>query len=667
MRFITKWPLATAANKLSIWFFLGFCTLAFSGTQATAFSIGDRIIALSNATGPGAETGGANVRDSSLASVLFEQFGGVHGTVVNETTGSAGGFTGNWYKINWDSEPPSQNNIQGWSAESVLRAAPTSGDIGQPNFFASAYISNNPFFPNFAPDSIGGSIGALGNCTWYAFGRMLEMGYDRSKLLAFALGNASTWWNNAANVSGVSRNSTPSVGDIAWLDSGSFSSLGHVAVVESINGDGTVTVTESSYSTVQTNRQNFLWRHRTVNPTWFSGFIHVAKPGDTAAPTVTAFDVAPLSIAVGQSLKISYTVSDSGGSGLDHVVLRRTSGDGSTNDPGWKDTGDPKSLLGLGNGPSSDSFNDTPPSAGTYWYGLAVFDGAGNSQNERQAGLGPTQVTVNPPDTTAPNINSFSVSPTTVSLGQSITVNYTVSDAGGSGLASVVLRRTSGDGSNDDPGWQDVGNPKQITGNDNSGSFSDFPPATGIYWYGVAVFDKAGNSKNERQAGVGPLSVTVNQAKYTISVSASPSAGGSVSGGGTFGAGSSRTVSATANTAQGYKFVKWTEGGNLVSSQADYTFTLSSSRVLVANFAKQYTIALTASPLAGGSVIGAGTFDGGSSRTVTAIPNTADGYKFKNWNEAGNNVSISCVCTAPDDDFAICTDAANVAPRFVAW
>ncbi len=59
-------------------------------------------------------------------------------------------------------------------------------------------------------------------------------------------------------------------------------------------------------------------------------------------------------------------------------------------------------------------------------------------------------------DTTAPTIAAFSVTPTTVTLGQSFSMNYTVSDSGGSGLKEVVFRRTSGDGTANDPGWQDI-------------------------------------------------------------------------------------------------------------------------------------------------------------------------------------------------------------------
>jgi len=70
---------------------------------------------------------------------------------------------------------------------------------------------------------------------------------------------------------------------------------------------------------------------------------------------------------------------------------------------------------------------------------------------------------------------------------------------------------------------------------------------------------------------------------YSIALSASPIAGGTVSGGGTFASGSSRTVVATANT--NYTFSNWTENGSVASSSSSYIFTLNSNRTLIANFA----------------------------------------------------------------------------------
>lgn len=69
---------------------------------------------------------------------------------------------------------------------------------------------------------------------------------------------------------------------------------------------------------------------------------------------------------------------------------------------------------------------------------------------------------------------------------------------------------------------------------------------------------------------------------YNIAVSANPTAGGTVSGGGTYDENASVTVTATANS--GYSFVKWTENGEQVSTDASYTFTATSDRTLVAEF-----------------------------------------------------------------------------------
>ncbi|MCR5658524.1 MAG: protein phosphatase 2C domain-containing protein [Bacteroidales bacterium] len=69
---------------------------------------------------------------------------------------------------------------------------------------------------------------------------------------------------------------------------------------------------------------------------------------------------------------------------------------------------------------------------------------------------------------------------------------------------------------------------------------------------------------------------------YTVSVSANPTNGGSATGGGSYQQGQSCTVRATANT--GYNFVNWTEDGNQVSTNVNYTFTVNGNRTLVANF-----------------------------------------------------------------------------------
>lgn len=121
----------------------------------------------------------------------------------------------------------------------------------------------------------------------------------------------------------------------------------------------------------------------------------------------------------------------------------------------------------------------------------------------------------------------------------------------------------------------------------------------------------------------------------TISVTANPSEGGTVSGGGLYEMGQSCTVTAMAN--EGYCFVNWTENGNIVNDDASYSFMVNSNRNLTANFALTYTITVSANPTYGGSVTGGGVYNYSQSCMVTAIP--ASGYDFTKWMEDGYVVS----------------------------
>ena len=123
---------------------------------------------------------------------------------------------------------------------------------------------------------------------------------------------------------------------------------------------------------------------------------------------------------------------------------------------------------------------------------------------------------------------------------------------------------------------------------------------------------------------------------FTVTATADPSNGGTVTGGGTYNYNESCTVTATLHT--GYTFINWTENGNPVSINVNYTFTVTGNRNLVAHFQLQsFTVTATADPINGGTVIGGGTYNYNESCTVTATPNA--GYIFVNWTENGNPVS----------------------------
>jgi len=121
-------------------------------------------------------------------------------------------------------------------------------------------------------------------------------------------------------------------------------------------------------------------------------------------------------------------------------------------------------------------------------------------------------------DTTKPTVNSLSVSPSSVILGSSFSIYYSVSDTGGSGLNRVELWRANDSGGSP-TGWSEVKR-TSASGNSYSGSFSDAPSSGGTYWYGIHAVDNASNWAAESS----PVKVTVT-APTQAPVHVSPSNG----------------------------------------------------------------------------------------------------------------------------------------------
>jgi hypothetical protein len=132
------------------------------------------------------------------------------------------------------------------------------------------------------------------------------------------------------------------------------------------------------------------------------------------------------------------------------------------------------------------------------------------------------------------------------------------------------------------------------------------------------------------------------QCDYDITASANPTAGGTVSGAGTYAHGVNVTLTATPAT--GYTFVNWTKNGTQVSTNATYSFTASANGNYVANFSlNSYTIGATADPNEGGTIEGAGTYNHFATCTLTATP--ADNFIFNSWVVDGEIVSTETTYT----------------------
>jgi uncharacterized membrane protein len=238
---------------------------------------------------------------------------------------------------------------------------------------------------------------------------------------------------------------------------------------------------------------------------------------DWQNPTVLAFDVLPRSVTSGESLEITYTVSDNGGSGLRQVELWRTQ-----EKDKWPEDPIQTTVLADENGPSG-SFTDTPTAPGKYWYGVHVVDNAGNwndegnsSTNGQPSSFEPAEVEV--VGSTMPIVQAFQVTPQSLNLGEPFAIDYTVSGSDGSGLKQVELWRK--DETSD---WQQIST-NALAGETGPlpGSFTDTPTAPGKYWYGVHVVDKAGNWNDERNSntegqpsGLEPVEVVVSATEKT--------------------------------------------------------------------------------------------------------------------------------------------------------
>jgi len=156
-------------------------------------------------------------------------------------------------------------------------------------------IKTVPYTPRFNDNGMRGSIYysgttggyyAMPNCTRYCYGRWWEIMGQEPTALANK-GNAVSWW---AGVTAYEKGQTPRLGAIMCF-SGGGKQMGHVAIVEQIDADGTVWSSNSGYQykyfyTRKGQRSNPSWKPYGQwdgrKPYVFQGFIYLP---DEYSPT----------------------------------------------------------------------------------------------------------------------------------------------------------------------------------------------------------------------------------------------------------------------------------------------------------------------------------------------------------------------------------------------
>ena len=181
---------------------------------------------------------------------------------------------------------------------------------------------------------------------------------------------------------------------------------------------------------------------------------------------------------------------------------------------------------------------------------------------------------------------------------------------------------------------------------------SSDPSVASVTESGLIIAHSTGTASITATATVGGASasclVTVQEAPattYSISISVSPTEGGTVSGSGQYEEGVTATVTAVAN--EGFRFLEWTEAGTQISTEASLTFTVTSDRTLTAIFepisepapgpTPKPTYTINVSTAEGGTASGGGEYEQGSSVTLTATPE--NGYRFIAWTENDEQIS----------------------------
>ena len=119
----------------------------------------------------------------------------------------------------------------------------------------------------------------------------------------------------------------------------------------------------------------------------------------------------------------------------------------------------------------------------------------------------------------------------------------------------------------------------------SNNSFTDTSVPNSLSWYGTYTNKPITNiTHNTTDSTITFDFMAGSPLQYSVSVSANPAEGGTVSGGGNYYSDSQVAVHAYPNTH--YSFVDWKKDGITVSTNWNYSFTITENTTLVANFAR---------------------------------------------------------------------------------
>lgn len=158
-----------------------------------------------------------------------------------------------YFLNNWEGNPGDKTNERIQAAQNWFKFLSSSGNEvnGSSSEVFQKYKDKMKPLPTDKETKPGqgwpGNAYALGNCTWYVYNRMAQLG----KSIHPTMGNANQWVFNYTQTPGASLVSTPRRGDAVIFTNGvagSSSVYGHVAFVEYVNSDGTFVISEMNVS-----------------------------------------------------------------------------------------------------------------------------------------------------------------------------------------------------------------------------------------------------------------------------------------------------------------------------------------------------------------------------------------------------------------------------------